>query len=220
MSKSWCDACDGSVPPNAMDAGTDGGETIYVGRAEHEGVMIPGKIHPSHGVCYVAYAGEEHAKSNYQALVGKYWYPCSGGDVPGNAVVAGNDGGEDTYVGRAEHEGVIIPGKVHPSHGVCYVSFAGEEHAKSEYQVLVYGDCSCYRWVPCCSSDIPLGAVKGGTDIDGDNLLIGRKTDDNGVTTPGKVKSSNGMCFIPYAGEEHTYEEDFEVLTMVCVDLD
>ena len=42
---------------------------------------------------------------------------------------------EQVYVGRASHEGALIPGKVVPSHGVCYVPWGGQEHGKTEYQV-------------------------------------------------------------------------------------
>lgn len=45
------------------------GENLYIGRSHHAGDIIPGKVVQSHGVCYVAYGGDEHGKSNYQVLV-------------------------------------------------------------------------------------------------------------------------------------------------------
>lgn len=35
----------GALPPNAVEGGIDG-ETLYIGRATHEGALIPGKVRP------------------------------------------------------------------------------------------------------------------------------------------------------------------------------
>lgn len=59
--------------------------------------------------------------------------------VPPNAVVAGNDiDGATIYVGRAYHEGDLIPAKVIPSKQVAYIAHAGEEIAKHEFHVRKY----------------------------------------------------------------------------------
>ena len=63
------------------------------------------------------------------------WYDVSGGAIPPNAVLGGEDHDEPLYVGRANHEGELIPGKVKAGHGVCYIPWNGEEIAKTEYQV-------------------------------------------------------------------------------------
>lgn len=62
------------------------------------------------------------------------WVPVSGTQIPSNAVAGGQDG-EPLYVGRAQHEGALIPGKVTASHGVCYVAWGGGEHGKPDYEV-------------------------------------------------------------------------------------
>jgi hypothetical protein len=64
--------------------------------------------------------------------------PAQGGEIPPNAVKGGHDN-EDLYVGRARHEGALLPGKIVPSHGVCYVSWGGQEHGKNEYEVCGAG---------------------------------------------------------------------------------
>ena len=47
-----------------------GGEALYIGRKTHAGVMVPGKIHPSHDGLYIAYGGKEHFyKTDYEILV-------------------------------------------------------------------------------------------------------------------------------------------------------
>lgn len=62
------------------------------------------------------------------------WVPGTEGAVPPNAVLGGFDN-ENLYVGRAQHEGGVLPGKVVSSHGVCYVAWGGAEHGKPEYEV-------------------------------------------------------------------------------------
>ncbi len=53
---SWVEGTGSDIPVNAVPGGVeDGGETLYIGRVLHEGTVTVGKIHPSHGVCYVAY---------------------------------------------------------------------------------------------------------------------------------------------------------------------
>ena len=60
---------------------------------------------------------------------------ASGGEVPAGAVIGGQDGGETLYVARAEHAGDMLPGKLVPSHRVCYVPWGCGEHSKSNYEV-------------------------------------------------------------------------------------
>lgn len=66
------------------------------------------------------------------------WVHAEGGEIPPNAVKGGHDN-EDQYVGRARHEGALIPGKIVASHGVCYVPWGGVEHGKNEYEVWSAG---------------------------------------------------------------------------------
>ncbi|XP_070520354.1 uncharacterized protein [Cardiocondyla obscurior] len=135
----WCDASGGMVPPDAVEGGDDG-ETLFVGRAHHEGALIPGKVKPGHSVCYVAWGGTEHGKSDYQVLCGcrPTWLPISGGNIPSNAIPAGEtEDGEPLFVGRVHHEGTVTIGKVQPSHNVCYIPFGGSELAFDEYEIMV-----------------------------------------------------------------------------------
>lgn len=69
----WCDASGGMVPPDAVEGGNDDGP-LFVGRAHHEGALIPGKVKPSHSVCYVAWGGEEHGKTDYQVSINSNVY--------------------------------------------------------------------------------------------------------------------------------------------------
>nr|ADV17352.1 farnesoic acid methyltransferase [Schistocerca gregaria]AEV89769.1 farnesoic acid O-methyltransferase [Schistocerca gregaria] len=135
----WVPARAGEVPPGAVPGGYDN-EQLYVGRARHEGALIPGKVHPSHGVCYVAWGGQEHGKEEYEVLCGceAAWVPAAQGQVPEGALPSGEtEDGEPLFTGRAQHEGAMCVGKVQASHTVCYIPYGGQEIAYPEYEVLV-----------------------------------------------------------------------------------
>lgn len=68
---SWVKTSDNNIPRNALRAGYAEHtlEILYLGRAEHNGMMVPGKVHPSHSVCYVPYNGEEVAHTEYEIFV-------------------------------------------------------------------------------------------------------------------------------------------------------
>lgn len=134
----WVDCTHGVVPPNAVQAGFDG-EQLYVGRARHAGDIIPGKVVPSHQVCYIPWGGAEQAKTEYQVLCNcdPVWMPATEGRVPTGALPAGEtEGVEPLFIGRATHNGVMCVGKVQETHGVCYVPYGGKEMAFKEYEVL------------------------------------------------------------------------------------
>ncbi|XP_056634784.1 natterin-4-like [Diorhabda carinulata] len=138
----WVDtSARGGVPQTALRGGTDvDGYEIFVGRAYHEGDWLPAKVIPGKEIAYVAYNGEEIGVHQFQVLCEQSfdWIPCQGGDIPPDAVQGGNTSdGEPLYVGRVFHEGSETVGKVHPSHGVCYIPFNGAEHAYPNYEILV-----------------------------------------------------------------------------------
>lgn len=83
--------------------------------------------------------GGEHGKTDFEILVGEgQWAPAAGSDIPPNALPAGeSESGEPLFVGRVPHEGTLTVGKVHPSHGVCYISFAGQELGFESYEILI-----------------------------------------------------------------------------------
>lgn len=134
----WVDATEGVLPPGAVVGGEDD-EPLYVGRANHEGALIPGKVKFSHGVCYVAWGGLEHAKTEYQVLCNcnAIWVPVTGDNIPPNALPAGQtEDGEPLFVGRVNHQSSLTPGKVHPSHACLYIPYGGQEISFSEFEIL------------------------------------------------------------------------------------
>lgn len=91
---------------------------------------------------FLAYGGVEIPVENFEYLSGKAryfsWVPASDGNIVDGAVWTGDESGEQLYVGRASHDGSLTVGKIHPSHGVCYIPYGGEEIGIAVYEVLVY----------------------------------------------------------------------------------
>lgn len=56
-----------NLPETAVTGGRDiDGSTIYVGRAFHDGDMIPAKVIPDKNIAYVCHNGEEHQKHDFE----------------------------------------------------------------------------------------------------------------------------------------------------------
>lgn len=138
-SGTWVMAKGSDIPPDAMQGGFDG-EQLYIGRAAYADGVIPGKIHPSHGVCYVAWGGAEHGVPEFEVLTncaGK-WITTSGDYIPPSAIQGGtSETGEPLYIGRATHNDTLTVGKVQKSHGLCYIPYGGSEISFTEYEILV-----------------------------------------------------------------------------------
>ncbi len=64
----WCAASGGDKPKDAITAGVDSGNKVYVARAHHEGIIIPGKLHKTHDVVYIPYNMKEVMKSDYEVF--------------------------------------------------------------------------------------------------------------------------------------------------------
>lgn len=62
----WVNAHDGNVPGRAIPGGHAGGVTLYIGRAPHNGGVIPGKVVPTHNCFYFPWRHEEHKRTGYQ----------------------------------------------------------------------------------------------------------------------------------------------------------
>lgn len=136
----WVAAASGEVPAESVKGGFDGAEQLFIARARHEGDLIPGKLQPSHGVCYVAWGGGEHGHGEYEVLCAGSgeWVPVHDGNIPPNAMPGGETSeGEPLFIGRATHDGTVTVGKVQPSHGCCYISYGGQELAYKEFEIYV-----------------------------------------------------------------------------------
>ncbi|XP_077285476.1 uncharacterized protein LOC143910754 [Arctopsyche grandis] len=116
---------------------------IYIGRAHHNGDLIPCKVIPKHKIAYFAYDSREISTTNFELYCQNMprieWVPSTNGQIPPGAVPAGRTAnGETLYAGRAHHQGVLTIGKVQPSHGSCYISHGGQELCFKVYEVMVH----------------------------------------------------------------------------------
>lgn len=177
-----------ALPPYAIAAGHDSdNDPIYVGRAYHNGDMLPAKVIPNKQQAYVAWGGEEINKHDFEILTGHHyvWIPASGGEVPPHALRVGQTSdGEPLYVGRGYFAGSLTPGKVHPSHGCLYIPYGGAEQRLEAYEVLVQPE----TWVNSSGSNIVPGTILAGHDADGDAIYVGRAYHE-GDLLPAKVST-------------------------------
>ncbi|KAL1450990.1 hypothetical protein WDU94_003292, partial [Cyamophila willieti] len=134
----WVRCHHGQIRNDAVKVGIDANEgNLYIGRAWHEGDLLPAKIAPSLGRSFVSWGCAEHTKFEYEVLVADShlvtWVASSNGNVPPHALDIGRTKhGEPLYVGRVEHAGTVTPGKIHPSHGVLYISWAARKFIFNE----------------------------------------------------------------------------------------
>lgn len=70
------------------------------------------------------------------------WRAAHSSEVPYGAIPGGNTShGETLYIGRVFHCGSHTVGKVHPSHGCCYIPYDGQEIKYHDYEILVQNSC-------------------------------------------------------------------------------
>ncbi|KAL7037529.1 hypothetical protein ACKWTF_009263 [Chironomus riparius] len=126
-------------------------------------------------------------------MSGICWQHCNGeGPFPEKMVRGGVDAdGSIIYIGRAFHNGDMIPAKVIPDKSMAYVCYGGEEIEKDDFEILRTGD---FVWEFCTNGNVPEGAVRCGQTADNEILYVGRCL-YSGTQTPGKVQPShNCLC--------------------------
>eukprot|EP00727_Mastigamoeba_balamuthi_P002181 m51a1_g11960 hypothetical protein (330) ;mRNA; r:794768-796064 len=140
------------------------------------------------------------------------WVPTNGNCIPPNAVVGGRDvDGTDLYVARAMHNGSMIPGKGHPKHGCCYVSFGGREVPVRSYEVLTAAPGCFPRWQTVMPGT-PIQGTQAGHDVGGQPLYVARMY-FNGTMCLGKAGQHLGGIAMPFGGKEnHITGQVFETL--------
>ena len=129
------------LPRNAVLASEDSnGNPIYVGRANHLGVLMPAKVSPIKKCAYVGYHGELFVQYHFEVLCGTdyVWIKAADGKVISNAVECGEaTSGETLFVGRANHCGRYILGKVRPLHHCLYITYGNQELPFQNYEMLI-----------------------------------------------------------------------------------
>ena len=116
---------------------------MYVGRTFYTTEeILPCKVFLEKALAAYCISGYEYITDTFDVLDGSFYTWLSGysqGNVPENAVVGGccTTTGEDIYIGRADHDKTLTPGKIHPSHNCLYIPFGGREYKLLHYEVLV-----------------------------------------------------------------------------------
>lgn len=138
------------------------------------------------------------------------WIPVSNNNIPSYAMIGGREEIrgkiEPLYIGRAFHNGALLPGKVVGSEGICYVPWGGREYEKNDFKVMC--ETSGY-WVECSGDRIPQTAIQVGHTEDSEPLFLGKVRLNNFEMIVGKVQKSKGVCFIPYKGQEIASKDYF-----------
>lgn len=90
--------------------------------------------------CHISWGSAERKVDNYEVLCGLNgtWIRAERDKIPEKALKAGySESGEILFIGRAKHQGHFTPGKVQPSHNVCYIPYGGKEISYQAYEVFV-----------------------------------------------------------------------------------
>lgn len=136
----WVEMLDGRVPTDAMIGGFEN-EPVYIARANHNNSLCPGKYVPSAGLAFIPWGHREHRKNGCEILCGfnAIWVKTKQNCIPTNAFIGGRSevNNEPLYIGRAFHDGKLIPGKVHIRYKTCYLPYSGKEIEVSSYEILV-----------------------------------------------------------------------------------
>lgn len=144
----------------------------------------------------------------------------NGGGFPYNAVSVGWTQKDALYICRGsfrDAEGgyntaytitnkFYIPGKLHPKHHACYISYDGNEYKiSSTYEVATGSGI----WMPF-KKFVHLDSFEAGIE-GGEYVYVCRGIVD-GILQPGKFKPSHDTCYIPYHGKEHGLGVGFDIL--------
>ncbi|XP_052739357.1 uncharacterized protein LOC112053233 isoform X4 [Bicyclus anynana] len=138
-----------------------------------------------------------------------------GGDSLPNGALIGGYEKEMLYVIRAKHHAITLaPGKFVPSLGLAIMSWGGEAHIKSDFEVLCGYNCI---WVPTIGDILPVGAVVAGY-AGQEPLYVGRVV-KSGHLLLGKVLMSHKVCYFPYKDREFSKQE-YEILVNPEISMD
>ncbi|CAG9810071.1 unnamed protein product [Chironomus riparius] len=222
---SWIPASDGNVPHHAVVGGrTSSGESLYIGRAPHCGILTPGRIHKLSKCMFLPFGWKEFSYSSYEVLVKKTeimvapigdslkWVWFSPDIDESDLVHAGDHPTGSLFIARAHHAGDLIPGKYvsnNPAGNFCHIAYGGQEIVKDQFEVLIN---TGFKWISESNGYVPENSVVGGQSMSGETVYIGR-TMHNGQNTPGKICRRSKCIYIPF-GNEISYKE-YDVLVQI-----
>lgn len=144
------------------------------------------------------------------------WIAASGGESVDDAIVAGTAAdGAELHIARAPIDPEIAPGKLHVGYECAYIPLHEVEETAADYEVLANPGGVELEWVGASGGDVPIGAVAGGTCGQGEPIYLSRCSHEDEVI-PGKLVPRTGAAYVPWSGNEYTYEE-YEVLCVKTV---
>ncbi|XP_071448076.1 epidermal growth factor receptor-like [Hetaerina americana] len=225
----WVQATNGAIPVGGLLGGTDPKCMLYVGRAWHEGELLPGKLCARYNNVYIAWNGGEYLYNDYQVLTGSNfeWVISSSTQIPACAVEGGKlKDGTPVYIGRTFSSGALDIGRVNAADGILYIPYYGKEYSFRDYEILVYKSkrtidkeshdnisnrCSSFQtqWVDGKGGNITTEGLVSTNDSQC-NHYVGRTTHEGDII-PGKYYHNNHVLYISWGGEEFTYNQ-FQVL--------
>lgn len=113
---------------------------MYIGKAFHEGELWPAKILPHKRRAAITYGGNVHHLEEYDYICEPSntieWVPFNASVT--NLVEVGRDSNNSVfYVGRCEHMGTLVPGRVNSIKTHLYIGWDGAEIIYETFEVLV-----------------------------------------------------------------------------------
>lgn len=123
----------------------ENGDPIYAARVYFHDDLLPGYYIPKKKAAFCAWGCNSHLVEDEIELLhvdnddAEYkWVTNEHGEVPENAFATGySETGETLYTARAVYEDRVRYGKLHPSHGCCYMPYKEAEVSNRSYEVLV-----------------------------------------------------------------------------------
>lgn len=151
---------------------------------------------------------------------GLVWVRASNGETVDRAIVGGTlDNGSEIHIVRANvHDDLhneLAVGSLLNGHDCAYIPLEFKELRVSDYEVLCSHGKVEIEWVASSGTNVPTGAVKGGTDERGMPIYVARHS-YKGNVVPGKFLSFLGFYFIAWDGKEHFFKEG-EILCVKSV---
>ncbi|CAH0398258.1 unnamed protein product [Chilo suppressalis] len=125
----------------AFVAGEEDGSPLWCIRGYAEGELCTGKLAIKSHIASIGFSYKEYLIEIFEILLAKptsvYWLPDSNGRAPFKAIPAGKTlRGVILYICRVTHEDFLIPGKLNPNDGYCYIPFRHKELSFKKYEVL------------------------------------------------------------------------------------
>jgi hypothetical protein len=210
----WVEASADTIPADAFSAGRGGdGAPVYLLRVSYKGRLVPAVYNGRNRSASAEIDGERLEFENFEVLVPD-WVPFRP-NMDFSAVFHGNLKDKDAaqHAIRTAHGRGVHPGKYNTKSGKGYIPYGGKEVPINAARTEIFRGTGV--WTTPRGTNLPLGAIRGGIDDDGNPLYIIRGTDAKGNQALGKYNAAVRKAYLPWGGAEVPAVK-FEIL---CYDL-